>query len=126
MSNTLAPSTSVTHRDPKGLKFMSIVGAAYDRAKLSEDEAQHVNNMPGLSKAIRKFIVKSRLIDCVDKLDPRSDVSDAFMREMREARLGCITSSLCGETFGSKVTCRVSPTKSLSEMDGDETEDDND
>lgn len=38
MSTTLAPRT-VTARDPKGLKFVSIVEAAYNKAGLSEDEA---------------------------------------------------------------------------------------
>ncbi len=35
MSQTLAPS-KVTGRDPKGLKFMSVVEAAYNKAGLSE------------------------------------------------------------------------------------------
>jgi hypothetical protein len=37
MSTTLAPS--VTHRDPKGRKFVSIVETAYDKAGLSDEEA---------------------------------------------------------------------------------------
>ena len=37
MSNALAPS--VTHRDPKGRKLVSIVETAYDKARLSEEEA---------------------------------------------------------------------------------------
>ena len=38
MSETLAPS-KVTHRDPKGSKFISIVERAYDRAGLTVEEA---------------------------------------------------------------------------------------
>lgn len=60
MSKTLAPS-KVTTRDPKGLKFMSIVEAAYNRTSLSEDEAQRVNDTPGLGDIIANFIVENRL-----------------------------------------------------------------
>lgn len=55
---TLAPS--VTNRDPKGRKFMSVVAAQYDKAGLSEDEAQNVNNTSGLAAVIADFISKSR------------------------------------------------------------------
>ena len=55
---TLAPS--VTHRDPKGLKFTSVVEAAYDKAVLSDEEAQRVNDMPGLADLIGDFITKNR------------------------------------------------------------------
>ena len=58
MSNTLAPS--VTHRDPKGLKFVSVVEAAYDKAGLSDEEAQRVNDTPGLADLIGDFITKNR------------------------------------------------------------------
>jgi len=58
MSNTLAPS--VTTRDDKGLKFMSVVDAAYNKAKLSETEAQRVNDTPGLAEVIAKFIADNR------------------------------------------------------------------
>ena len=37
MKKTLAPS--VTTRDPKGLKFISIVEAAYNKAGLTMEEA---------------------------------------------------------------------------------------
>lgn len=56
---TLAPS--VTHKDDKGRKFVSIVEAAYDKAKLSEEEAQRVNDTPGLAKLVSDFIASSRL-----------------------------------------------------------------
>lgn len=62
MSNTLAPS-SVTTRDPKGLKFLSIVEATYNKAKLSEKEAQRVNDTAGLSEIIADFIAKNRVTD---------------------------------------------------------------
>ena len=58
MSKTLAPS--VTHRDPKGLKFVSVVEAAYDKAGLSDEEAQRVNDTPGLADLIGDFITKNR------------------------------------------------------------------
>lgn len=60
MSNTLAPSSVVTNRDPKGSKFMSIVAAAYDKALMSEAEAQRVNDTPGLSDLVTAFIAENR------------------------------------------------------------------
>jgi hypothetical protein len=59
---TLAPS-KVTARDPKGLKFVSIVEAAYNKAGLSEEEAQRVNNKPGLADLVSNFIAENRLTD---------------------------------------------------------------
>lgn len=56
MPKTLAPSQAVTTRDSKGLKFVSVVEAAYNKAGLSEDEAQRVNDAPGLPDAVRCFI----------------------------------------------------------------------
>jgi len=56
---TLAPSV-VTTRDKKGLKFMSITGAAYEKAALTEDEAQLVNEAPGWSDVVADFIKKHR------------------------------------------------------------------
>ncbi|MEK7139507.1 MAG: hypothetical protein AAB817_02300, partial [Patescibacteria group bacterium] len=47
-------------RDPKGLKFMSIVEAAYNKAGLTEEEAQRVNDTPGLAEHVASFIAKSR------------------------------------------------------------------
>ncbi|MEK7478171.1 MAG: hypothetical protein AAB645_02270 [Patescibacteria group bacterium] len=58
---TLAPS--VTTRDPKGLKFISVIEAAYNKADLSEEEAQHVNDTPGLPELVRSFIDEHRLTD---------------------------------------------------------------
>jgi len=56
---TLAPS--VTHRDDKGRKFVSIVETAYDKAELSGEEAQRVNDTPGLSKLVGDFIAQNRV-----------------------------------------------------------------
>jgi hypothetical protein len=58
MLETLAPP--VTTRDPKGLKFVSIVEAAYNKAGLSEEEAQRVNDTPGLSELVGSFIAENR------------------------------------------------------------------
>lgn len=55
---SLAPS--VTTRDPKGQKFISIVDAAYNKAGLSDEEAQNVNDTAGLSALVSKFIADSR------------------------------------------------------------------
>ena len=59
MVNPLAPS--ITHRDLKGRKFVSIVEAAYDKARLSEEEAQRVNDTPGLAGLVGTFIIENRL-----------------------------------------------------------------
>lgn len=59
---TLAPS--VNTRDPKGLKFVSIVESAYNKSRLTEEEAQRVNDTPGLAELIGNFISESR---CPDK-----------------------------------------------------------
>ncbi|MBI1984590.1 MAG: hypothetical protein HYS60_00565 [Candidatus Wildermuthbacteria bacterium] len=59
MSNALAPS--VTARDSKGLKFVSVIEAAYNKARLSEKEAQCVNDAPGLAELVGKFITENRL-----------------------------------------------------------------
>lgn len=64
--NSLAPSTTtatVTTRDPKGLKFLTIAEAAYNKAGLSEEEAQRVNDTPGLAKKIADFIEENRYGD---------------------------------------------------------------
>ncbi len=55
---SLAPS--VTSRNTKGRKFMDIVGAAYDKEELSDEEAQRVNEFPGLADLISKFIADNR------------------------------------------------------------------
>ena len=68
MKSTLAPSTAVvssvkvTARDPKGLKFMSIVEAAYNKACLSLDEAQRVNEVSGLGELVGEFIERHRYL----------------------------------------------------------------
>lgn len=59
--NTLAPS--ITTRDPKGLKFTSVVEGAYNKAKLSDEEAQHINDTPGLSELVGNFIAENRHIN---------------------------------------------------------------
>lgn len=56
----LAPSVT-THKDDKGRKFVSIVEAAYDKAKLTDEEAQRVNDTPGLSKLVGDFIAQNRV-----------------------------------------------------------------
>lgn len=60
MSTTLAPSATVTTRDLKGLKFVSIVEAPYNKARLTEKEAQRVNDAPGLGGLITSFIEEHR------------------------------------------------------------------
>ena len=57
----LAPS--ITHRDSKGRNFVSIVETAYDKAGLTEVEAQRVNDTPGLSDMIAQFIAEHRTTD---------------------------------------------------------------
>ena len=56
---TLAPSI-VTSEGPKGRKFISIVRDAYDKAGLSEEEAQRVNDAPGLADLVGNFIAENR------------------------------------------------------------------
>lgn len=58
---TLAPSV-VSHNDPKGRKFMSVVRDAYDGEQLPEEEAQLVNDAPGLGDWIRKWIERHRYL----------------------------------------------------------------
>ena len=61
-TKTLAPSV-VTARDPKGLKFMSIVEAAYNKAGLTDGadgEAQRVNDTPGLADHIAVWLEEHR------------------------------------------------------------------
>jgi len=59
MTSALAPS-SVTTRDPKGLKFVSVVEGAYNKAGMTEEEAQRVNEAGGLADLIGKFISDNR------------------------------------------------------------------
>ena len=61
MSKTLTPSAqSMTVRDSKGLKFLEVVGAAYNKAGLNEAEAQRVNQASGLADLIAQHIAKHR------------------------------------------------------------------
>jgi len=58
---SLAPSVApITTRDPKGVKFISVVEAAYNKAALSEEEAQYVNDTAGLGALVNKFIADAR------------------------------------------------------------------
>lgn len=59
MSKTLAPSR-VTAHDPKGFKFVSVVEAAYNKACLTDEEAQRVNEAAGLGDLIDGFIADNR------------------------------------------------------------------
>lgn len=72
MPKTLAPSNVVTNRDPKGSKFMAIVAAAYDKAGMSEEEAQRVNDTPGLADLVSQFIAENRLTDKYKNEEVRS------------------------------------------------------
>lgn len=60
MSTNKALAPSITHRDPKGRKFVSVVEAAYDKTGLSDEEAQRVNDTPGLAGIIDGFIADNR------------------------------------------------------------------
>ncbi len=58
---TLIPSVSVvTTRDDKGRKFIEVVEAAYNKARLSDDEAQRVNEASGLKDLIEQHIIDNR------------------------------------------------------------------
>ena len=60
MTKTLAPSPIVNHLDPKFRKPLSILEAQWDKAALSEKEAQRVNEASGLADLIAGFIAKNR------------------------------------------------------------------
>ena len=60
MTKTLAPSSIVNHLDPKFRKPFSILEAQWDKAALSEEEAQRVNEASGLADLIAGFIAKNR------------------------------------------------------------------
>lgn len=79
MANPLAPS--VTTRGRKGLKFISIVEAAYNKASLSEEEAQLVNETPGLSVQVSEFIARSRRGMHVSKHDTSYFVYESYYEE---------------------------------------------
>ncbi len=56
-----APSVAtVATRDPKGLKFISIIESAYNKVGLSDVEAQRVNDTPGLAELVSTFINENR------------------------------------------------------------------
>ena len=59
MSSPLAPSV-VTHRDPNGRKFVSVVEGEYNKARLTEEEARRVNETSGLADLVSKFISDNR------------------------------------------------------------------
>ncbi len=59
-SVAVVSSAKVTVRDPKGLQFMSILEAAYNKAGLSEDEAQRVNEAAGAGDLLAEFIEEHR------------------------------------------------------------------
>ena len=60
MSKTLTPSSPVTTRDPKGRKFIEVAESAFNKAGLSEDEAQRVLETGGLKEIIDSFIAEHR------------------------------------------------------------------
>ncbi len=60
MTKTLAPSSIVNYLDPKFRKPFSILEAQWDKAALSEEEAQRVNEASGLADLIAGFIAKNR------------------------------------------------------------------
>lgn len=62
MSKTLAPSVTTT-RDSKGRKFVSVIENAYNKANLSDEEAQRVNEAAGLADLVDQFIAEHRLTD---------------------------------------------------------------
>jgi hypothetical protein len=91
-TKTLTPS--VTVRDSKGLKFLEVVGAAYNKAGLSEDEAQRVNQAGGLADLIASHIAQHRaekppllkLVDKVSASGAKRFVSDKA--SLKEANIG--------------------------------------
>lgn len=58
---------------PKGSKFMTIVGTAYDKARLSEDEAQRVNEASGLADLIAAFIEENRFTNKYEDEERKSN-----------------------------------------------------
>src|SRR3989344_5990209 len=90
---TLAPS--VTHSDDKGRKFMDIVGTAYDKAKLPEDEAQNVNAAPGLAEVVAGFIADNRSSNKNKKeeVKPRWPYPASYKREAIERQMDILRSA---------------------------------
>lgn len=81
MEKTLAPS--VTDRDPKGLKFLSILASAYNGSSLTDEEAQRVNETPGLADVVTDFIEKNRRTNQFAKEEVRSNYGypDGYKRK---------------------------------------------
>lgn len=116
MTKSLAPSKTVkvTDRDSKGLKFMSIVGTAYTKAGLTEEEAQRVNDAPGLPDLIAGFIAEHRYTDKFKTEEVKSDyrylsgyakprdlmmqidLLQHFFPDLRGTKLGLITQIVDG------------------------------
>lgn len=71
MKTSLTTST-VTSRDPKGLKFMQNCEAAYNKAGLGENRAQQLNEDKGFWKQL------TLLIDKHSKLDDRFELTGTF------------------------------------------------
>jgi hypothetical protein len=63
MSKTLATSTTVTQRDPKGSHFMLKCGGIYDKAGLSEARAQLLNEHPYFGNELAKLIERCSQLD---------------------------------------------------------------
>jgi hypothetical protein len=60
MKNSLAPSV-VRHDGKKGRKCFGILETVYDNANMTEEEAQRVNEAPGLADLFGRFIAENRL-----------------------------------------------------------------
>ena len=72
-TKTLALSI-ITSRDLQGLEFMAICEAAYNEARLTEgDEAQRVNDTPGLADLLANFIGNARATDKYKDEEVRSN-----------------------------------------------------
>ncbi len=55
-----SPDPTVTTYDKEGREFISIVETAYNRARLTPEEARRVNKTPGLYKSIAYLLAKNR------------------------------------------------------------------
>ena len=112
MSKTLAPS--VTARDPKGLKFISIVEAAYNKAGLSEEEAQRVNDTPGLADLIAGFIAENRKTN--QFADEEVSSSYMYPKEYRGPKPIANQIKAIAEIFGLDPSQALDFAKNLSEL----------
>jgi len=63
----LAPSVKVTSQDPKGCKFMSIVSQSYDKAGLTPEQAQRLNETSGLGDVVDDWIEANRYFGLDDR-----------------------------------------------------------